>query len=215
MRVNNKLTFATTHSIPWVSVKSHLQRGTQSYAHTDALLLRFPTRWQCMQHFCKHFLVQIWTKCNRLHTNGQIRSYKIDRPKNFRRSAVFIQPKINDDLRNRITEICMACECQISENMELATHIIYPEIDHQDDFIPNTFNLSVCTQIWFKLFCWFNLNVPFFLLIHHIIFSLTYPNQMKYHWKYGVFRPNGFFIRISITSGWMKRIMRLMRMEKK
>lgn len=65
----------------------------------------------------------------------------------FRRPAVFIQTKVSDDLRNRITQTCMDCECEITENIEHATHIIYPEIDHQDDFVPNTFNLSVSTQI--------------------------------------------------------------------
>lgn len=48
----------------------------------------------------------------------------------FRLPSVYIRSEIDDDMRNRIIGILKQKQCEITEDADQASHIIYPEVDH-------------------------------------------------------------------------------------
>lgn len=51
----------------------------------------------------------------------------------FRLPVAYIRPEVNDELREQITEVLKNHQCEIMDDEEDATHIIYPEIDTSPD----------------------------------------------------------------------------------
>lgn len=96
---------------------------------------------------------------------------KLLEQKNFRLPSAYIRTEVDNDLRQRIIDVFNGWECKITENMDLASHIIYPEVndkpipddfarplfkgednmmmhwyylpDSYDSWLPNTFDLPV------------------------------------------------------------------------
>lgn len=85
--------------------------------------------------------------------------------------VAYIRPEVDEDLREEVTEILKNRSCEITTDESKATHIIYPEVDalpddyarpsfrrgknvmihwyyfpeSYDSWVPNTFDLPVCT----------------------------------------------------------------------
>lgn len=54
--------------------------------------------------------------------------------KRFRLPNVFIKPEVEDHLRKQITGIFKVDNCEVTENEDDATHIIYPEVELPDNY---------------------------------------------------------------------------------
>lgn len=89
--------------------------------------------------------------------------FKLIDQKLLRPPTAFIQTSVNDDLRNQIIQTCNDCDCEITENIELATHIVYPTIGIHDSFIPTTFNFVSKNffSISFPSFIWMQLRLRY------------------------------------------------------
>lgn len=62
---------------------------------------------------------------------------KLIEQKFFRLPTAYIRAEVDADLRQRIIDIFNEWKCEITENMDQATHIIYPEMNDQP--IPENF----------------------------------------------------------------------------
>lgn len=88
----------------------------------------------------------------------------------LRLPVAYIRPEVDDELREQITKILTNHQCEITEDEEEASHIIYPEVDmlpddyarpsfkkakhvmmhwyyfpeSYDSWVPNTFDIPVC-----------------------------------------------------------------------
>lgn len=154
--------------------------------------------------------------------------------------VAYIRPEVDEDLREEVTEILKNRSCEITTDESKATHIIYPEVDalpddyarpsfrrgknvmihwyyfpeSYDSWVPNTFDLPVCTvhtneiencvpMNWNNGFCW------------HLFYRKMFPKLLARHKmksrKFGVFQLIGCCIHKNTTNGWPKMITKWMK----
>lgn len=95
----------------------------RSLCHIFSILYCYKTNLEAIE------MDQQWTKFN----VSQKIYEKLIELKCFYLPTAYIRPEISDDQRKRITDILRNRQCEIVDDQNHATHIIYPEIEHSSD----------------------------------------------------------------------------------